>query len=249
LILCNEFKFIFIKGKRVGGTSVEMALSTICGSRDVITPIAPIDELARMKLGARAQNYAAVPQREKAYIECIQTAPSHALAQITVPQERYYNHMSLREVFTIHGPSASSFDVVCVERSPFAKILSWANWLASAEAYLAGGKLQTDLKALRRSVERIFDSGEFAEVRNIDLYRGEDGRVAARVLRYENLAAELQIFLSSRGVTKLPQLPKAKAGLMSDRLEPREFFSKSQLLRINQLFADEFDTFSYSRLL
>jgi len=249
LILSKKFRFVFIKGKRVGGTSVEMALSTICGSRDIITPIAPIDELERMHRGARAQNYAVAREREDAYIQQIQAAPRHSLAQVSVPKELYYNHMPLREVIAAYGPSVSSFDIVCVERSPFAKILSWANWLASADAYLSGGKLQTDLKALRYSVNRIFDTGEFAEVKNIDLYRGEDGRVAARALLHENLEADLRTFLSSRGASKLPDLPQAKAGLMSDHLDPREFFSKDQLRRINDIFSDEFDTFSYSRLL
>ncbi|MBV8362510.1 MAG: hypothetical protein JO189_31940 [Deltaproteobacteria bacterium] len=249
MILSKKFSFVFIKGKRVGGTSVEMALSMICGARDIITPIAPIDELERMRRGARAQNYAEAREREEAYIQQIQTAPRHTLAQVSVPKELYYNHMPLREVMAVYGPSVSSFDIVCVERSPFAKILSWANWLASAESYLSGGKLQTDLNALRCSVDRIFDSGEFAEVKNIDLYRGEDGSVAARMLRHENLEADLRTFLSSRGVSKLPDLPQAKAGLLSDRLDPREFFSKDQLRRINDIFSDEFDTFSYSRLL
>ena len=226
-----------------------MALSMICGARDIITPIAPIDELERMRRGARAQNYAEAREREEAYIQQIQTAPRHTLAQVSVPKELYYNHMPLREVMAVYGPSVSSFDIVCVERSPFAKILSWANWLASAENYLSGGKLQTDLKALRCSVDRIFDTGEFAEVKNIDLYRGEDGRVAVHALRHENLEADLRTFLGSRGVTKPPDLPQAKAGLMSDRLDPREFFSKDQLRRINDVFSDEFDTFSYSRLL
>jgi hypothetical protein len=249
LILSKEFRFVFIKGKRVGGTSAEIALSTICGSRDIITPIAPIDELARMELGVRARNYAAEPKCEEAYIEQIRTSPRSALPQISVPKERYYNHMPLRELIAIYGPSVSSFHIVCVERSPFAKILSWANWLCSSEAYLAGGKMQTNLKALRCSVDRIFDTGEFAEVKNIDLYRGEDGRVAARALRYDNLEAELRTFLNSLGVSKLPNLPRAKAGLLSDRLNPRDFFSKDQLLRINHVFADEFDTFNYSRLI
>jgi hypothetical protein len=249
LILSKKFGFVFIKGKRVGGTSVEIALSTICGSHDIVTPIAPIDELERMRLGARAQNYAAAPECEDAYMRQIQTSPRHMLAQISVPKERYYNHMPLREVIAVYGAEVSSFDIICVERSPFAKILSWANWLASSEAYLSGGKLQTDLEALRRSVDRIFDTGEFAEVKNIDLYRGEDGRVAAYALRHEELEADLRTFLSSRGISRLPNLPRVKAGLMSDHLNPREFFSTDQLRKINDVFSEEFDTFSYSRLL
>ena len=248
MILSEKFGFVFIKGKRVGGTSVEMALSTICGSQDIVTPIAPIDELARMEHGGLARNYAAAPELEDAYIQEIRKSPRDGLGQILVPKERYYNHMALREVIAIYGPSAASFDVICVERSPFAKILSWANWLTSSQVYLSGGKLQTDLTALRSAVDRIFASGDFAEVRNIDLYRAEDGRVAARALRHENLEADLQEFLSSRGISHLSYLPWAKAGLKSNRLDPREFFSKEQVRRIEDVFAEEFGTFGYSRL-
>ncbi len=249
MILSKKFGFVFIKGKRVGGTSAEIALSTICGPGDIITPIAPIDELERMRFGARAQNYAAAPEREDAYIQQIQTSPRHTLAHVSVPKERYYNHMPLREVIEVYGAEVCAFDIVCVERSPFAKILSWANWLASSEAYLSGGKLHTDLNTLRGSVDRIFDTGEFVEVKNIDLYRGEDGRIAARALRHENLEADLRTFLSSRGISRLPNLPRVKAGLMSDRLDPREFFSKDQLRKISDVFSEEFDAFGYSRLL
>jgi hypothetical protein len=155
--------------------------------------------------------------------------------------------MPLREVTEVYGSTVSSFDIICVERSPFAKILSWANWLASSEAYLSGGKLQSDLGALRRSVDRIFETGDFAEVKNIDLYRGDDGRVAARVLHQEDLNAELRTFLGSRGV-ELPSLPQAKAGLKSERLEPREFFSTAQLKQIDEVFGEEFETFGYPRM-
>jgi hypothetical protein len=248
LILSVKFGFVFIKGKRVGGTSIEMALATICGPDDIITPLAPIDELARLCLSVRAQNYASDRALEDAYIERIQQTPAPALPQIPVPKERYYNHMSLRELITAYGTGVSAFDIVCVERSPFSKILSWANWLASADDYLAGGRLQTDLAALRRAVDRIFEFHEFAEVKNIDLYRGEDGRVTARALRYENLQDELRAFFRSLGVKELPNLPHAKAGLLSDRLDPREFFSTEQRRKINDIFGEEFDTFGYPRM-
>ena len=47
MILSEKHKFVFIKGMKVAGTSVEMALSTLCGPHDIVTPISPIDELAR----------------------------------------------------------------------------------------------------------------------------------------------------------------------------------------------------------
>jgi hypothetical protein len=248
LILSSKFRFVFIKGKRVGGTSAEMALSTICGLGDIVTPMAPIDELARMRLGGRAQNYASDRTRENAYIELIQRTPTRDLPGISVPKERYYNHMPLREIIDEYGPEISKFNVICVERSPFSKILSWANWLASSDEYLAGGRLQRDFSALRRAIDRIFESGEFIGVRNIDLYRGHDGRIAVRAMRYENLEADLREFFRSLGVAEPPILPHAKEGLLSDRLDPREFFSGEQRRMINDAFGEEFDVFGYPRV-
>ena len=72
--------------------------------------------------------------------------------------------------------------------------------------------------------------------------------VAASALRYENLETDVRRFLNSHAIHNIPDLPRAKAGLMSDNLEPRDFFSNEQLLRINEVFAEEFDAFGYSRL-
>jgi hypothetical protein len=248
LILSVKFRFVFIKGKRVGSTSAEMALSTICGPDDVVTPLAPIDELARMRLGGRAQNYASDRAREQAYIENIQRTPDRELPGISVPKERYYNHMSLCEVIDEFGPGLADYKLLCVERSPFSKILSWANWLASSDEYLAGGRLQRDLLALRRAIDRIFETGDFTGVRNIDLYRGQDGSVAVRAMRYENLERDLSAFFRSLGVAETPKLPHAKEGLLSDRLDPRELFSAEQRQMINEAFSEEFEIFGYPRV-
>jgi hypothetical protein len=54
MILSEMNKFVFIKGKKVAGTSVEVALASICGSNDIITPITPIDEQCRVSSGQPA---------------------------------------------------------------------------------------------------------------------------------------------------------------------------------------------------
>jgi hypothetical protein len=69
------------------------------------------------------------------------------------------------------------------------------------------------------------------------------------VLRHENLEADLRTFLNTRGVSQLPHLPKVKTGLLSDQLNPHQFFAQDQLRRINDVFGDEFDAFGYSRIL
>lgn len=58
MIISHTRKLIFIKTKKVGGTSFEIALSKFCGPECVITPLAGRDEKARAALGFRgAQNF------------------------------------------------------------------------------------------------------------------------------------------------------------------------------------------------
>ena len=58
MIVCHEKKIIFVKTKKIGGTSFEIALSKFCGPKCIITPITSTDEDLRKSLGyRRAQNF------------------------------------------------------------------------------------------------------------------------------------------------------------------------------------------------
>ena len=51
MIVNHKYKFIFIKSFKTAGTSLEIALSKFCSSKDILTPIVPEDEKIREKLG------------------------------------------------------------------------------------------------------------------------------------------------------------------------------------------------------
>jgi len=58
MIICHPLRLVFIKTKKVGGTSLEIALSKFCGPDCVITPLVARDEALRARLGHRgAQNW------------------------------------------------------------------------------------------------------------------------------------------------------------------------------------------------
>jgi hypothetical protein len=62
VIVSHEHRFIFLKTRKTAGTSVEIALSRICGPKDIITPIADTDEQLRNAVGGRPpQHYTAPP--------------------------------------------------------------------------------------------------------------------------------------------------------------------------------------------
>ncbi len=58
MIVSHKHKFIFIKTRKTAGTSVEIALSKICGKNDILTPISPKDEIYRQEYAnISAQNF------------------------------------------------------------------------------------------------------------------------------------------------------------------------------------------------
>ncbi len=58
MIICHPLKIIYVKTKKVGGTSFEFALSNYCSGDCIITSVSPADEKLRVQLGYRAaQNF------------------------------------------------------------------------------------------------------------------------------------------------------------------------------------------------
>jgi hypothetical protein len=248
MILSKAHRFIFIKGVKVGGTSAEIALSTICGPDDIVTPITPIDELRRLELNAGARNYSENRAVELGYLEALQRTAISDLPKLPSPPPGYYKHMPLRDVFRRYGPAAMDYRVVCVERHPYAKIFSWANHMLNFEAYKAGGEMRCDWHELKSYLERAIDNRSILAVKNIDRYRRPDGLISAHIMRCNNLAAEVQQLISSLGIEFRSSFPHAKKGILADDLDPCDLLNKEQIKLINELFAEEFDTFHYEPL-
>ena len=249
MILSERFRFVFIKGMKVAGTSVEMALAPVCGPDDVVTPISGIDELERIARGGRCRNYSDDPAAEAAYLQRLSAARREDLGRIPRPKEKYFNHMSLAEVMRQYQKPLGDFRIVCVERSPYSKVLSWLNMKLSYQHYATGsGSLSADPRQMRHFMDEVIDTGAVLAVKNIDRYRDADGRIAAQAMRYENLAPDFDAFLETVGAPRPLALPHAKKGLMADAVNPRDFLRPDQIARLNAMFADEFAAFCYPTL-
>jgi hypothetical protein len=61
VIVSHQHRLIFLKTRKTAGTSVEIALSRVCGPDDIITPLAEEDEALRTTLGGRGPQHAASP--------------------------------------------------------------------------------------------------------------------------------------------------------------------------------------------
>ncbi len=242
MILSERHRFVFIKGRKVAGTSTEMALAALCGPDDIITPISPIDERARLPNGAR--NYSGDRSLESAYLSAVRAlAPSSGLKQVQAPKGLYFNHMSLADVARRYGDLAG-FEIIFVERNPYAKVISWANLQGAYGAYNRGSARRSSPARVRRKIDEGQESGAILKVRNIDRYRC--GAEALPVgWRYESLPAQLAAWAADKGPVTLPH---AKEGLLSNQLDVRTWLTAHQIDRVTELFWEEFTSFGYEPL-
>jgi len=126
MIFLKEQNLIFLKARKVAGTSFEIALSKFSGPTDIITPIEKVDENTRAELGFRgAQNYKmplGEALRQPKY-ERLKTVLKRSLPY------KYFNHIPAKEAKQKLGQETfdASFKVAIV-RNPFDKLVSQYFW-------------------------------------------------------------------------------------------------------------------------
>jgi hypothetical protein len=105
LIASFRHNFIFLKTRKVGGTSLEIVLSTWCGDQDICSPVTPEDEELRRDAGGMARNFLGADGKP-----------------------RFYNHMPASEVKTALPELWSKAFKFTVDRHPYEKVVSRAWW-------------------------------------------------------------------------------------------------------------------------
>lgn len=108
MIVSHEHGFVFMKTRKTAGTSVEIALSRVCGPDDVITPVTDEDEELRRAAGGRG------PQHFE--------DPPHL-------GRRAFNHMPVSMVRKMLGRKRfESYLSFAVERNPWDAVVSLYHW-------------------------------------------------------------------------------------------------------------------------
>lgn len=127
MIVLHKQELIFLKTRKVAGTSFEIALSSFADETSILTPISPEDEEHRRRLGFRdAQNYKHTlrqligGKRRRLLV--------NAVARRRLPV-RYYNHIGATELKALLGEELwDRYDKVSIVRNPFDLIVSRYFW-------------------------------------------------------------------------------------------------------------------------
>lgn len=225
MIISHQHRFIFIKPQKTAGTSVELALSKICGPHDVITPIGfDPDENIRALYKEKANNY----QRHKKIYKYTIRDLYRLIINFKVPNENFHEHSNLLKIWkTLPSDIFDSYTKISMVRNPWDHAVSQYYW-----------------KLFRKKIEGDF----FNFIKNTRYpllwdYISLDDQVAVdHIIRFENLEEDFQAVLKKMGIKTSLELPSAKTGIRQKK-DYRLLFSdetRELILRRNQELIDIF---------
>lgn len=254
MIYSRLHNFLFIKGRKVAGTSVEVALSKICGPDDIITPMMPVDERERLKLGYRyAQNYGANENELANYIQTISAEHITDFGKIKSPRGDFHSHTSLIQVSRKFQHELKGTRILCLTRSPYQCIISYINFRAKMMAYSKSGERITQSNDhIRKAIPDVIQQmaeGNFKK--NINLYKCPKKLrkdVELHFIKFENLQANILATLNSLNIPNKIEIPHLKKGDNRQDNFILNITRPEELEAINNYYADEFNKFRYQKL-
>lgn len=200
MIISHKHKFIFIKTKKTAGTSIEIALSNLCGQNDILTPIADEDEKQRGKNKIYPKNYKIGIQDFKIadLKELIKKGLKYKIRHL------YSNHSTAEEIQKHLDPKIwNSYFKFCFERHPIDKAISAYNY-------------HMKFSNQELSFEDFLKSNDF--YKNFHRYSIDDQIAVDFVGKYETLQDDFNQILKQIGIDKTILLPKSK--ISNKRREP-----------------------------
>ncbi len=230
MILSHQHRLIFIKTRKTAGTSIELALSEICGPDDVITPVSAPDE--RKRKGRRPQNFR-WPGEETLFSRA--KALFRAKPETGEDRGRFWQHMNAVQIRMAAG--AEVFDgylKVSVERNPWDREVSSYHWTYRSAK---------EKPAFR---DFVLDDRLRRPFHNWDKYTIDGRIVADMVMRHDRLAADFAALMTRLGVESPPSMPDAKATFRPDATRDyRQLFDEAMREKIARLYAREIEAFDF----
>jgi hypothetical protein len=232
MILCHSRKFIFIKTRKVSGTSMEISLSRFCGDDDIITPITYEDELVRLELGGRLpQNYG--DPGEAKYRDLINARLPNP------PKTRhrgdFFNHSPAVDVRKHVGDEIwNEYFTFSMERHPYEKVVSNV-------FYHARGKENWDFE---KELKRVFKKGRYI---SYPMYSDGETQIVDFIVNYERLQDDLAKLSDKLGFDVGAHYPQTKHTFRPGRKPATELLSDKHKDYIYEHCKVEFDALGFER--
>ena len=232
MILSHTRKFIFIKTRKVSGTSKEISLSQFCGEGDIITPISYEDEIVRLDLGGvLPQNYG--DPKEQQFRDLIRARRTDNPK--TRHKGKFYNHIPAVEVREYVGQEVwDEYFTFSMERHPYDKVVSHVYFHARR-------KENWDFE---KELKRILKKGYYV---SYPVYSEGETPIVDFIVNYENLQEDLAKLSEKLGFDVAKHYPQTKHTYRPDRRPGRELLSQEAKDIIYEHCKVEFDALGFER--
>lgn len=227
MIVCHKHQFIFIKTQKTAGTSLEIALSQLCGKGDIVTPISKNDEEYRQSLGFQAPMNYIVPfskYKKADYINLM----------VSKRRKELYNHMSCSEIKGFLGRDIyNSYYKFCFERNPYDKVISLFFHEGGFDKWT--------------SIKSFIQSGGLAIIRGFDQYTIDKIVAVDDIFKFEEMDNALETISKKLNLEKNLKMPerKLKSEFRKDKAHYREILSISEKELIDVIWARERELMNY----
>lgn len=222
MLISTSKRFIYLKTRKTAGTSVEVYFERYC-----VDPAAEYEE--RHYRDSVESEWGVVGYR----------GPKTNCAP-------WYNHMPAHLVLSLVGSGIwDSYYKFCVERNPYDKVVS--RFWYSLEESLRRGLMEADFAMVRKAFGDW--TARVALAQDREVYR-IGGQVAVnQILRYENLAADLEGLCATLWVQWEPErMPRLKADYRLRGEAYADYYDAESAARVDEAFAWEFEHFGYPKL-
>ena len=229
MILSHAHKFIYVKTYKTGSTSIEAALSAVCGPDDVIT------EASEQLRGVRqkpAQNYRIEhPEKPRRPVwKALLGRPERHYH----PSVGFYEHMPAWRIRTYAGEDVwRRYFKFSFERNPWDRQVSWYHYKTKSLAEAA----RPSFDAFNRDRRRAF-------VENWGLYTEQDLIMLDFVGRYESLDVDFARVLDGIGLSGQVSLPRENVS-RSRRGSYRDVYTDTSRALVADWYAPEIAHFGY----
>ncbi len=228
MIISHKHKFIFLRTQKTAGASVQIALSKICGEKDVVSRMGANLERYKMAHGYR-------PMQNQKFV----VKPKGLLGVFRKPKNyRFTAHSTAKFVKSnVDKDVWDNYYKFCFERNPYDKVISWYYWLHKHGSPNAKGTLS-----------------EFIENFNPDDMAGEsiykiNGEIVLdKIYKYEELDASLEDISTKLQLSEVLALPELKVHSKSrlDKRHYKEVLNQKEVDIISNYFGAVIKEQSYS---
>jgi hypothetical protein len=228
MIVCHTHKFIFVKTQKTASTSLEIALSRLCDSNDIITPITKKDEEVRKDLGFLGPRNYYVPFKKY-------SKRDWANFLFLGKRVEFYNHMSCFDIQKYISKTVyNDYYKFCFERNPYDKVISLFFHKGGYEKW--------------NSIENFINAGSLQIIKGYDQYTINKILAVDAIFKFEDMSTALQTIserLKLKEPLKLPE-EKLKSQFRKDKRQYSEVLSANEKHLIDVIWARERELMGYT---